>query len=527
MDSLRAIMVVALTLLAGDLFADRWLIERGPSPADLAADASALPAAAELLIRRDLAELQGVALASKADVKSDIITLELNRLSSAEGDTRVSLGLYARAKALVAIDITGGATPQLTLRAIDLTQPAQEKSFSAPLDPAKLEESAAALCAQAAEFLGRKPTPAQLARMQSPTGLSAESLAALGRCVGSQDAAERELLARQAAQGSPKSALAQYLYARELHAAGRPTDAISAYREANRLDDAVSAYHYDLGNAFFDDKRHDEAIAEYARAVALDPSHAESHENFIRAHEAKGDAPDAVLAAYRALVAPYPDLAAAHVNLGRLLARLGKFAEAVDELHKACDLAPMDPVVRYDLGHVLEQAGKETEAFYEYKEAIKFAPNYAKVHNSLGRLYEARKKDNLAVYYYTQAVKFAPDYAAAWANLGVLYGKRDKGPLEIEAFKQQARLTPTDPAAHYNLGVALQRSGDAKGAIERFKKALELSPDDKPSHWQLAHAYERARLMNLAAAEWRKVLSLAPTPEEKATAERHMAEINP
>jgi Flp pilus assembly protein TadD len=94
----------------------------------------------------------------------------------------------------------------------------------------------------------------------------------------------------------------------------------------------------------------------------------------------------------------------------------------------------------------------------------------------------------------------------------------------MEAFRQEVKLTPKDPFAYYNLGVACHRAGETKNAIEAYKKALELTPDDKPTHWQLAHAYERAGLWNLANAEWNAVLKLTPTPEEKATAEKHLKE---
>ena len=46
-------MLAAFGVLSADLSAERWLIERGPSPADLSADSRALAAAAELLVRRD------------------------------------------------------------------------------------------------------------------------------------------------------------------------------------------------------------------------------------------------------------------------------------------------------------------------------------------------------------------------------------------------------------------------------------------------------------------------------------------
>lgn len=507
---------------------ERWLIERASGAQGLSAEDSWAPAAAELLLRRDLGRLRGLTILAKPDVKSDVATLELNRLSSAKGETRVLLGKFARAGGLIALDVARKPESEdleLTARVVDLTQPEREKALSETVKRSgDMEPAVARLAASAAEFLGRPAAADELARMGSPSFLTRDGLVALARGIEAREPAERELFLKQATMLSPRAPLAWHLYAQELHASAKTLDAISAYREAIKLDGEEARVHYDLANAFFDEKRYAEAAAEYGRAIALDPTHAASHENLVSALRMQKLAPEGVLGEYRKLAAPYEKVAVVHLEIGRLLAGTGKFAEAVEEFRRAGDLDPRDPVVRFDLAHTLEQSGKEDEAFYEYKEAIKLAPNYAKALNNVAALYEKKGKDRLALFYYQKAVEYAPDYALAWNNLGILYGRLGMNRLEMEAFRNQVKLTPKDPVAYYNLGVACHRSGQFKSAIDVYKKALELKPDDRPTHWQLAHAYEREGLWNLANGEWRKVLELAPTPEEKATAEKHLKE---
>jgi Flp pilus assembly protein TadD len=502
--------------------AERWIVERAPVTSDSPADSSWLPAATELLLRNDLAELKGVVLLSKSDVRSDIATLELNRLSSATGDKRLLLGKFARAKGLIVIDPATKAG-EVKVTAIDLTQGAREQAFglSLTLTADGLEGDVMNAAQGAAKFLGREATKEELARMKRLSGLKNDAFVALAKSLDAKSPAERELLTKQASALANGSALAWYLYARELHAAGKTLEAISAYRSAVKLDGARVDFHYDLGNAFFDDKRYDEAQAEYGRAIALDPTHAESHENLARALKAQKLEPADVLAQYRKLVEAH-DSVASHVTAGRLLVEMGKFDDAVAEFRKACDLDRADAIARFDLAHALDQGGKENEAFYEYKEALNLAPNYAKAFNNLGFLYEKKEKLDLALYYYQQAVKYAPDYALAWNNLGILYGKRGNTVLEVGAFRMQTRLTPKDPVAWYNLGVGYHHSGEMKNAIDAYKRALELKGDDKPTRWQLAHAYERDNTLNLANDQWRKILELNPTDDERKTAEKHL-----
>jgi len=510
--------------------AERWLIERAPAEG-LAADDRWQLAAADLLVRNALARLRGVTLVSKSDVASDVAALELSRLSSATGDVRVTLGKYARANGLIVIDVDATVRNCVGLRVIDLRHPDREKAIAGQLlDADEMDGAAALMVRHIGETLGRPPSAEELARIsghpKSLKGrLTREVLTALGKGIDARDDAERGLFFRQATALAPESPVAWYLHARQLHSGGENLEAISAYRRAVNLDGEVVAYHYDLGNAFFDERRYCEAEGEYRRAIELDPSHAPSHGNLIRAWKALEGKPEEMLRSYAALMgARFETTSAAQLEAGRLWWEMGKPAEAVAAFRKAAALDADDPIGHFNLAHALEQSGKPDEAVAEYKRAVELAPNYAKAHNNLAFLYEKRDRETLALFHYQQAVKFAPDYALAWNNLGILYGRRGMHRLEVEAFRRQVRLTPKDPLAHFNLGVAYHRTREYRAAIACYRKSLELKPDDKPTHWQLAQAYERASVWNLANDHWRKVLSLDPTPEEKTTAERHIRE---
>ena len=520
------VLTLLVLLMCRAALGERWLIERAPDAGLAAADRWQL-AAAEVLLRYRLAQLRGVTLLSKSDVASDVATLGLERLSSATGEVRVKLGKFARASGLIELAAPVGRGGQVGLRAIDLTRADREKSWrvAVKLDDADdINVRMHMLAIESARLLHRVPSEDEVVRMKRRTQLSLDALVALAKGTDARTDAERELLFKQATMLAPEAALVWYLQARQLHATGQNLEAISAYRRAIRLDGEQTSYHYDLANAFFDERRYAEAATEYERAISLDPSHAPSHENLIRVRKRQGLKPDAVLAKYRELTSARLETPVVHLQVGRLLVGMKKLPEAIAAFREAVKLDASDPIGQFNLAHALEQAHKEAEAIAEYKRAVELAPNYAKAHNNLAFLYEKNGKETLALFHYQRAVKFAPDYALAWNNLGILYGKRGKHRLEVEAFRRQVKLTPKDPVAHFNLGVAYHRTREYKLAIASYKKSLELKPDDKLTHWHLAHAYERAGIWNLANDHWRKVLSLNPTPEEKTTAERHIRE---
>lgn len=516
---LTSLMVLAL--VASSASAERWLIERGRSERARKGDRSVREASAELLLRAKLSQLRGVTLLSKVDVKSDVVTLELNRLSSAKGKVRVRLGKFARARGLIVVEVTGGGAPRLALRVIDLTQPARDQSFVGTLG----ERSVSRLAEGVAAFLGRRPTADEIARMRRPTQLTKDALVALAKSIDAKTAAERELFTKLATTHAPKSSLAWYLHARALHASGRALQAISAYRRAVKLEADQTAYHYDLGNVFFDEKRYAEAVGEYARAIGLDFAHEASHENYIRAMKAQGKMPAEILLPYSEVMGVgFDHVAVAHLQTGRLRWEMGKRAIALVGFRRATELEPSNPIYHFNYAHALERTGKVDEAIDGYRRAIELAPNYAKALNNLAFIYEGKGRNALALFYYQQAVKYAPDYALAWNNLGILYGKRGRHRLEVEAFRKQTKLTPKDAVAWFNLGVAWHRLREPRSAIAAYKKSLDLNPTDKLTHWQLAQAYERLALWNLSTKHWRKVLTLSPSPKEKSTAEKHIRE---
>jgi tetratricopeptide (TPR) repeat protein len=97
------------------------------------------------------------------------------------------------------------------------------------------------------------------------------------------------------------------------------------------------------------------ARAAYARAIALDPGHAE-----------------------------------AHLNLGRLLHEAGELAGAESHYRQACSARPDSALAAFNLGVALEDRGAAAEAIATYKRAVKLDPEHAESHFNLGRLYEAK-----------------------------------------------------------------------------------------------------------------------------------------
>ena len=87
----------------------------------------------------------------------------------------------------------------------------------------------------------------------------------------------------------------------------------------------------------------------------------------------------------------------AHVQLGIMALDARDTAAAVSEFDLAVQIAPNDPVLRYQYGYTLEGFGKAAEAEVQLRKAIELTPAYSSPHFLLGKaLKTLGKKDDAA-----------------------------------------------------------------------------------------------------------------------------------
>jgi tetratricopeptide (TPR) repeat protein len=133
-------------------------------------------------------------------------------------------------------------------------------------------------------------------------------------------------------------------------------------RSARRADEQLSASEwFDLG-LDLEAATPDEARGAYARALALEPGHAD-----------------------------------ANVNLGRLLQLAGRIAEAAEHYRLALQVHPSNSTAAFNLGTALEELGRRAEAIEAYRRALQTDREFADAHFNLARLYERQGRRAAAI----------------------------------------------------------------------------------------------------------------------------------
>ena len=184
---------------------------------------------------------------------------------------------------------------------------------------------------------------------------------------------ERRTFFETMVESAPRSARSHRELALVYSDLGLHERAIAELRLALAIlpDEAINLY--DLGNVLLRAGRPAEAIDAYRRSLAQDAGLVPAMTNLGNAYSAAGDEPSAELW-FRAGLARAPRAFDLHVNLANSLMRQGRLEEAEPEYRVALALAPEDPLVHANYGILLGRRAALEEAGAELRQAAALPP---------------------------------------------------------------------------------------------------------------------------------------------------------
>jgi tetratricopeptide (TPR) repeat protein len=239
--------------------------------------------------------------------------------------------------------------------------------------------------------------------------------------------------------------------------AGRLDDAAAAFKRAIALSPTYAAAHSSLGSALRLQGNPELAAHEFATALELAPDFDDARLNLANALAATDRAPEAIRL-YEAVLSRRPDAVEAQSNLGIALAEAGRLDDAVAHLRVAVHLSD-DAKTHFNLGHVLLLRGDLDEAVAELTRATGLAPTDPALRYELGSTYLARQQYDAAIDQFRQAIELSPRSVEARNNLGVALGSAGRLDEAIDAFRGALQVDPQSPDAQANLRAALAVRG--------------------------------------------------------------------
>jgi tetratricopeptide (TPR) repeat protein len=190
-------------------------------------------------------------------------------------------------------------------------------------------------------------------------------------------------------------------------------DAARARLEKEMKDQLEMEAAFKAGQTAFTEKRFDDAIASFKKALEKDPKIDVIWANLARSQDSARQYDEAI-ASYEQAIKIKPE-SNYYLNLGVVQFSAGKVEEGTASLKKSVELNPANAgLAYYNLGATMVNRGKNEEAAAAFKEAIRLDPNYANA-------------------YYELAV--------------VNFGKQETIPQAIPLLEQYLKLAPTGPNA--------------------------------------------------------------------------------
>jgi len=285
--------------------------------------------------------------------------------------------------------------------------------------------------------------------------------------------------------------------------------AIEDYNKAIALNPEDAMAYYNRGTAYAKLKKHEEAIEDYNKAIALDPEYAMAYNNRGNAYnELKKH--EKAIEDYNKAIALNPEDAMGYYNRGNAYDGLKKHEEAIEDYNKAIALDPEDAMAYYNRGIAYDGLKKHEKAIEDYNKAIALDPEYATAYNNCGTAYAKLKKHEEAIEDYNKAIALDPEYAMAYYNRGNAYDGLKKHEKAIEDYNKAIALNPEYAMAYNNRGNAYDGLKKHEKAIEDYNKAIALDPEYAMAYYNRGNAYDGLKKHEKAIEDYNKAIALDP-----------------
>ena len=255
--------------------------------------------------------------------------------------------------------------------------------------------------------------------------------------------------------------------------------------------------HFQLAYVYTALKRTDEARAEYARTLAIDPKMSEAYLNLgMLLLDKEEDA--AAVAPLRKAVELLPAQSRPRYLLAVALDRSGNHAGAAESFEALIHLDPNDITALDYLGWAALREGQSGEAEARFRRALEVQPQGSEALKGLAHSLDAQKKPEAAGAYrdYLELMPNDSESRARLIHLLVELQQNDAALAELDRLDAGKRPTLESLKLRADVQIAGKKWDDS---ITTVQQALVLAPNDAQLHGGLGRILLQKR--NFAAAE--------------------------
>jgi superkiller protein 3 len=261
--------------------------------------------------------------------------------------------------------------------------------------------------------------------------------------------------------------------------------------------------HANLGSVYQKRKMYDQAFQQYNAAEHFadqDPKTTFDTKKLIRLNlgtlfqEQKRY--ELALKAYETVLQVDPNHLMANYYKASLLQETGNTDGALQAYNKVLSIDPNYKPAQDKMLALVEQEHDPNKVAAGLKQYADRFPNNATVQAQIGEEFHQRKDLTNAALYYQRAIQLDPKLASAWANLGAVYQAQGKAEESADAFKRAQSLDPSNSTFK-----TLAQSAASDLGYKAYQQAVQLQQQGKSQE---------------ALPYFRKALATSDTPDIRA-----------
>jgi tetratricopeptide (TPR) repeat protein len=312
-----------------------------------------------------------------------------------------------------------------------------------------------------------------IGRLQSlPLGSKSEARRALTQAIRLAEEAAKD----PAADGIEPTELAR-AYALRGAAQKEDPERVADFTRAIELDPQKVEYLVLRARAHQAAQRPDECVADMDRAIAAEPENAGLHEMKALALLMQ-EKPEAALESFNRATELAPDSVAPYQYRGEVYSKLGKPEEAIEQLDKALELSPNNLASLLIRAELLMTMKKWEQALADIDAALGQQPGLVRGHLMRARALDELGRTDEAVAALERVAAAAPDRADVQFQIAAFYVENEQAPEAIAALTRVLEVDDSNELARRLRGDMRLLVGDHAGALDDFAKAYEAEPLD-------------------------------------------------
>jgi tetratricopeptide (TPR) repeat protein len=286
-------------------------------------------------------------------------------------------------------------------------------------------------------------------------------------------------------------------------------DNLTLWDDVVSKQDHFQVGYYNRGISYYGMKQWDKAIADYTKAIELDPQYTDAYYNRGVSWDNAGEWEKAI-ADYSKAIELDPGYSKAYDNRGVICGKIGKLDMAIADCSKAIETDPKSAEAYDNRGLAYSYRGEWDKAIADYTRATELETNFTQAYDNRGLAYLNLRRFDEALADISNAIRIDPGNAKAYSDRGFTYNLLRQYDKAMEDYSKAIEIDPKFTDAYSNRGIAFINLGQWDKAIADFSSVIEIDPRNATAYYNRGFAYSNLGQWDEAVSDFTQTIEINP-----------------